>query len=273
MKKLIVVLMLALCFAGCHNQKKVYTQSDIDGEQKSVPDVDWIGLYQRCHELDSLKNILEASAVHAGQPLPALPDSVNGLWTSMLYEILLRHGENAFGLYDSHRADIEKYLRMDFLGYGFTTQVYLPYKATVSTREEYGVICIKELEEAMSKAEMTRMYTGQEPSHYEDVLKQLFHAYVNYEKYDEAAAFADIVLSYLRGKYGDESREYANMLKNKADVCGKRGSNYSAMVSGKQAVLIYDKLLADPNLDPEIRAKMSEDKKELEDNLQLWQGK
>ena len=264
--------MLALCFAGCRNQKKVFTQSDLP-DSEEVTDVDWIALYLRCHELDSVKNILEATAVRAGQPLPTLPDSVNVLWTTMLNEILLRHGDNAFGLYDSHRADIEKYLRMDFLGYGFTTQVYLPYKATKSTKEEYGVICIKELEEALQKAEMTRMYTGQEPSHYEDVLKQLFHAYVNNEKYDEAAPFADIVLSYLMGKYGEESREYANMLKNKADLCGTMGSNYSAMVAGKRAVIIYDKLLADPNLDPELRAKVSEDKKKLEENLQLWQGK
>lgn len=275
MKKVVVVLMLVLCIAGCRNsQKRVYTQSDLKEEIKNPnTDVDWISLYIRCHELDSLKNILETNAAKNGTPMPALPDSVGAIWSSMLNEILLRHGNNAFGLYDIHREDIANYLRADFINYGFITQVYLPYKATVSTREEYGDICIKELEEAVSQAEMTRMYGGYEPSHYEDALKQLYLAYINYERYDQASPFCEIVLSYLRDKYGEDSIEYANMLNNKANMCNNMGSGYSAMVAGKLAVSIYEKLIADPGLDPERRNKISEDKKKLEDKLQLWQGK
>ena len=50
--------MLVLCIAGCRNiQKKVYVQSDLKEEIKDPSkDVDWIGIYIRCHELDSLKN-------------------------------------------------------------------------------------------------------------------------------------------------------------------------------------------------------------------------
>ena len=275
MKKVFVVLMLALCIAGCrNNQKKVFTQSDLKEEFKDESnDIDWIGMYVRCHDLDSIKNIFEANAAKNGNPMPALPDSVEAIWNNMLSEILLRHGRIAFGLYDIHREDIANYLRADFINYGFITQVYLPYKAAVSTREEYGDICIKELEEALQKAEMTRMYGGYEPSHYEDVLKQLYLAYINYEKYDEAAPFCDIVLSYLRDKYGEESLDYANMLNNKANMCNNMGSGYSAMIAGKRAVGIYEKLIADPALDPERRAKITEDKKKLEDKLQLWQGK
>ena len=108
MKKVFIVLLLALCIVGCrNNQKKVYLQSDVkEGNNVSNTDVDWIGLYVRCHELDSIKNIVEQSAARSGQPFPALPDSVGALWSSMLNEILLRHGDYAFGLYDSHRADI-----------------------------------------------------------------------------------------------------------------------------------------------------------------------
>jgi hypothetical protein len=275
MKKIFVVLMLALCIAGCrNNQKKVYTQADLEEDfNVSNTDVDWIALYIRCHELDSIKNILETGAVRSGKPMPALPDSVGVLWTTMLNEILLRHGNNAFGLYDSHRKDIADYLRADFINYGFITKVYLPYKATVSTQEEYGEICIKELEEEMSKCQMSMVYSRQEPSHYEDVLKQLFFAYTNNGKWNEASQLCDMVLSYLGGKYGESSREYANMLGNKADLYGKTGSKYSATVTGKRAVGIYESLLADPGMDAEMREKISEDKKVLEEKIQLnWQN-
>ena len=274
MKKIVVVLMLALCFAGCRNNQKMYTQSDLKEDiGVTNTDVDWIALYIRCHELDSLKNILETGAVRSGKPMPALPDSVGVLWTTMLNEILLRHGNNAFGLYDSHRQDIANYLRADFINYGFITKVYLPYKATVSTQEEYGDICIKELEEEFSKCQMTMMYNRQEPSHYEDVLKQLFFAYANYGKWNEASQFCDMVLSYLGGKYGESSREYANMLGNKADLYGKTGSCYSATIAGKRAVGVYEKHLADHGLDAEMRAKISEDKTKLEEKIrQNWQN-
>ena len=274
MKRVVVIMMLALCVIGCrNNQKKVYTQSDVREDLNvNNKDVDWIGLYIRCHELDSLKNIAEAAAEKNGTPMPALPDSVTTLWQNMLNEILLRQGDIAFGIYDTHRPDIESYLRLDFINYGFITKVYLPYAATVNTREKYGEICIKELEEAMSKAEMTKMYGGYEPSHYEDVLRQLYFAYVNYDKYDQAAPFCDIVLSYLRDKYGDESIEYANMLNNKANMCNNMGSGYSAMIAGKRAVSIYEKLLRDPNLDHEEKEKIAVDKLKLEDKLKLWQG-
>ena len=266
--------MLALCFAGCHNnQKKVFYQSDVKEDPNFGKDVDWIGLYIRCHELDSIKNVAEVAAQKAGQPMPALPDSVNVIWSTMLNEILLRHGERAFELFDTHRSDIEKYLRMDFINYGFMTKVYLPYKATQSTREEYGEICIKELESEMQRAQISIVYSRQTPSHYENLMKDLYYAYVNYEQYDKAYALGEEMLSYYAGNYGEESRDFANMLNNKANLCNNMGNAYSAMIAAKRAISIYEKLLADPAMDQDTRATVTADKEKLEGKLQLWQGK
>ena len=180
MKRLAVVLLLALiCFGGCRNngkKKDVFYQSDLKEEAIPGIAVDWIGLYIRCHELDSIKNVAEVAARQAGHPFPTLPDSVPTLWDGMMGDILLRNGDSAFGTFDSHRQDIADYLRMDFINYGFITKVYLPYKAMKSTREEYGDICIKELETEFDKAQMSIYYTGQTPSHYESMLMDLFYA-------------------------------------------------------------------------------------------------
>ncbi|MBQ3660143.1 MAG: hypothetical protein II963_08325 [Bacteroidales bacterium] len=274
MKRVVVVIMLALCIAGCrNNQKKEYYQSDLKEDTVPNKDVDWIGLYIRCHELDSLKNLAEVGARQQGHPYEALPDSVGTIWSNMLNEILLRRGSVAFGMYDSHREDIAKYLRLDFINYGFITKVYLPYKATQSTREEYGEICIKELENEMAKAQMGLMYGGPVPSHYENLLNDLFLAYVNYEHNDKALDLCEEILAYMSNRYGEESREYANMLNNKANLCNNTGSAYSAAVAARRAISIYDKLIADPATEADTRAKLKEEKEKLEGKLQLWQGK
>lgn len=274
MKRVVVVIILALCIAGCrNNQKKEFSQSDLKEEAVQNNDVDWIGIYIRCHELDSLKNIVENGAKQQGRPYEPLPDSVGALWSNMLSEILLRRGDVAFGIYDSHREDIAKYLRLDFINYGFITKVYLPYKATQVTMEEYGEICIKELENEMAKAQMGLMYGGPVPSHYENLLNDLLLAYVNYERNDEALDLCEEILAYMSKQYGEESREYANMLNNKANLCYKTGSAYSAAVAAKRAISIYDKLIADPATDAGTRDALKEGKEKLEGKLQLWQGK
>ena len=158
MKRIAVVLMMALLITGCQGKKKqVFTEEDLEEQIGIKPDVDWIGLYVRAHELDSLKNIAEVTAARNGSPMPALPDSVKALWDEMGAMMLLRNGEKAFDIYDTHREDIENYLRLDFLNYGFITKVYLPYKATISTREEYGEICIAELEKEFAKVQQQLM--------------------------------------------------------------------------------------------------------------------
>ena len=169
-----MILVALLCFAGCRNKKKdVLTQSDLPEEIIHDSDVDWIGLYIRCHELDSIKNVAEAAARKAGQPMLDLPDSVPELWNSMMGNLLMRNGDNAFATFDSHRKDIADYLRLDFINYGFITKVYLPYKAMKSTREEYGDICIKELENEFDKAQLSIYYNGVTPSHYENMLMDM----------------------------------------------------------------------------------------------------
>lgn len=275
MKKVVVVMMLALCIAGCRNNKKqeVFTQSDLKQDIVATEDIDWIGLYVRSHELDSLKNLAEAGARSMGQPMPALPDSVGQIWSSMLNEMLMQNGDNAFGLFESHRKDIEDYLRLDFIYYGFITKVYLPYKAMRSTREEYGEICIKELQDEYAKAETTIMYTGQVPSHYDNLLKDLYYAYLNYGYNDAAMEMCDRILRYLENNYGEENLSYVNMLSNKAHLCGNMGNIYSAMVAAKRAIILYDKIIANPASDEVTVQSATEEKKKLEDKLQQWQGK
>ena len=276
MKRTLFIVMLALCVAACHNNKKqqdVFYESDLKEEAIAPEHIDWIGLYIRCHELDSLKNVAEKEALRAGHPAPALPDSVPELWSNMLAEMLLQKGHNAFALFESHRQDIADYLRLDFIYYGFITKVYLPYMAMQSTKEEYGEICIKELEQELEKAEMSIYYYQQVPSHYEHLLVDLFYAYVNYEKNDEALAMCDRILNYFGNKYGEEDINYVNMLSNKAHLCNNMGSRYSALVAAKRAIGLYDKILANPATDEGTLQTASEEKKKLEDKLQLWQGK
>lgn len=266
--------MLTLCLmAGCKG-KKVYTETDIKKEEVLSPgvDVDWIGLYLRAHELDSLKNVAEVSSAKAGQPFEQLPDSINALWSNMMNEILLRRGNVAFDMmYNTHRDDIRRYLRLDFINYGFITKVYLPYKATVSTREQYGEICIEELEKEMEKANMTMMYAQQVPSHYEHLLKDLFYAYVNYDKNSEALAMCDQVLNYFATNYGTDTFEYANMLNNKASLLHKTGSTYSATITAKQALATYDKLLVSEGLDDHLAADILKEKEKLSEKITAWQ--
>ena len=275
MKRVIVVIMLALCLAGCHNNKKkgAISQADLNDEVIAPENVDWIGLYIRCHELDSIKNVAEAAAASLGQPMETLPDSIPALWDTMLGEMLLQHGDNAFDLFDSHRKDIEDYLRLDFIYYGFITKVYLPYRAMKCTKEEYGVICIDELEKEYAKAEWVFYKTGQAPSHYEHMLMDLFYAYLNYDKNDQALSLCDSILQYLGDTYSEESLGYANMLSNKAHLCGNMGSTYTAIITAKRAIGIYGKILANPSLSQDVIETATKEKKKLEDKLQLWQKK
>lgn len=269
--------MLALiCFAGCRNNSKkkdVFYQSDLKEEAIASSDVDCIGLYIRCHELDSIKDLAEAAALQSGNPFPALPDSVPALWDGMMGDILMRNADSAFNTFDSHRQDIADYLRMDFINYGFITKVYLPFRAMRSTREEYGDICIKELENEFDKAQLSIYYTGQTPSHYESMLMDLFYAYLNYGHNDAAMNLCDLILKYLEENYGTECLSYANMLSNKAHLCNNTGSSYSALVNAKRAIGIYDKILSKDGLDEKSLKTATEEKKKLEDKLQLWQGK
>ena len=275
MKRIIVVILMALlCFAGCRNKKKdVLTQSDLPEEIIYDSDVDWIGLYIRCHELDSIKNVAEAAARQAGQPMPALPDSVPELWNSMMGNLLMRNGDAAFATFDSHRKDIADHLRLDFINYGFITKVYLPYKAMKSTREEYGDICIKELENEFDKAQLSIYYNGVTPSHYENMLMDLFYAYVNYGHNNAALELCDLIMQYLEQNYGTENLSYANMLSNRANLNHDMGNGYTATITAKRALALYDKLLAGDSLDEKGRNTATTEKKKLEDKLQLWQGK
>lgn len=267
--------MLALCLvAGCKGKKQVYTEADVKEKDVLAPgtDVDWIELYLRAHELDSVKKVAEVAAAKLGQPMEALPDSIPQIWDAILNEVLLRHGNIAFdGIFDYHRADIARYLRLDFINYGFITKVYLPYKATVSTKEEYGEICIRELEREMEKAQMSIMLGQQVPSHYEHLLYDLFYAYINYDQDDKALQMSEEVLQYLSANTGEDSREYANMLTNKANLCHKTGNAYSALITAKRALGIYEKLLSEPSQDEATRQKMIEDRDKLQEKLKLWQ--
>ena len=299
MKKVVIILMLAVCLvAGCKGKKQVYTEADVKVKDVLAPgtDVDWIALYLRAHELDSVKNVAEMNAVKVGQPMETLPDSIPLIWDAMLKEVLLRHGEEAFdNLFENHRSDIARYLRLDFINYGFITKVYLPYKATVNTQEDYGEICIRELESEMEKAQMSMMLSHQVPSHYEHLLKDLFFAYVNYGKNDKALNLCEEVLQYLGANYGEDSMEYANTLNNKANICHNMGNNYSAMIAAKQAIEIYNHILTSTGKDDDHDAdhedheehdehhheedhdsnaivQIIEERDKLLEKLKLWQG-
>ena len=267
-------MMLTLCLmAGCKG-KKVYNETDLKNEETldAKTSVDWITLYIRAHELDSLKQVAEVAKAKTGSPFEQLPDSVNALWSNMLNEILMRNGDVAFDqIFDNHRADIQRYLRFDFINYGFITKVYLPYKATVSTKEQYGDICISELEKEMQKADMTLMYSGQTPDYYEHLLNDLFYAYVNYNKDNEALALCDKVLKYFASNIGTDTYEYANMLNNKANLCHKTGSAYSAIIVGKQAIAAYDKLLTLADLDEHRAADIHLKREKLSEKVKTWQ--
>ena len=273
MKRIFVVMMLALMIAGCQGKKKVYYQSDVkvDEELENAKGVDYLTLYIRCHELDSIKDSAVAAALKGGHPFEALPDSVAKNWDDMIGLILTRQGERAFQFYDNHRQSIADYLRLDFLNYGFITRVYLPYKATVSTQEEYGDICISELEKEFIKAQQGLMMGMGVPSHYENMLMELFHAYVNYGHNDQALDLCNEILAFIQVTYGPESENYANMLNNKANLCNNMGSGYSAAIAAKQAIAIYDKCLAEGG-DEERMAKIAGEKSKLEEKLKLWQG-
>ncbi|MBO4557552.1 MAG: hypothetical protein J5693_02970 [Bacteroidales bacterium] len=277
MKRFAIVLTIALLIAGCqgrNKQQKVFYESDIKEEIRHNEAVDYIEIYLRAHDLDSLKQVVEMDQARAGRPMPALPDSVNQLWSNMLNEILLRRGEVAFDImFDTHRKDIADYLRMDFINYGFITKVYLPYKATVSTREEYGEICIKELEQEFIKAQQGLMMGQGIPSHYEHLLMDLFYAYVNYEQNDKALNLCDEILAFFDATGGKNSLNYANMLCNKANLLNNTGSAYSAAIAARQAIKIYEDYMAAAKGDEPDLEKVAADKKSMEEKLKLWQEK
>ena len=274
MKKILFVLMLALLIAGCKEKKKVYYESDViaDEEYDKSKEVDYLTLYIRCHELDSLKDLAVKSAIKDGVRVEALPDSVGKIWDDFITLVLSRRGEPAFELFDTHRQSFADYLRLDFINYGFITKVYLPYKATVSTREEYGEICIAELEQEFMKAQQGLMMGQGVSSHYENMLMDLFYAYVNYGYNDKAYNLCTEILAFVKMRYGEDSINYATMLNNKANLCNNMGNSYSAMVSAKQALTIYDKCLAEGG-DPAQMQRIREDKQKLEEKVKLWQGK
>lgn len=278
MKRIFTVLTLAalLAFAGC-KEKKTYTQSDIKQDSVLAPgtDVDFIGLYLRAHDLDSIKNVAVAQRAKAGMPMPALPDSLGKMWDEWTGMILLRQGEKAFDFYDSHREDFAKYLRLDFIGYGFTTQVYLPYMATTHTEEEYGEICIRELESEFVKVQQQIMAGLPVPSHYDNLLNDLFFAYANFGESQRALTLSEEMLSYTKATYGEKSLPYANTLNNKANLCHNMGNAYSAGVAARQAVAIYDALLKEAQAkgDEEQVEPISEKKNALEEKLKQWSAK
>ncbi|MBP5506105.1 MAG: hypothetical protein J6X89_08425 [Bacteroidales bacterium] len=274
MKRIVVVMMLALLLAGCHGKKKeVYYQTDVEQDMGLRTEVDWVGLYVRCHELDSLKKGVEIAGLKAGDPLPALPDSLTKLWEDMTTKIVMRDGEGAFALYDSHREDIEKYLRLDFLNYGFITKVYLPYKATVSSREEYGKICIEELEKEFSKAQETLRMGGGIPSHYDDMLLDLFLAYVNYDRLQEADGMCGEIMAYYKAMGKENTLQYADMLGHKAELYHRMGSNYTSVISANQAIKMYDDFLKSGTLGEDQAKKVLDSKAALESKLKEWQKK
>lgn len=275
MKKIVFALALALLFAaGCHNsEKKVYTGSDIKEQNAPVDnkEVDYLGLYYRAHELDSLRNLAEIGAAKSGMPFEALPDSVTRMWNDLIGYMIARNGDTAFGIYESHRADFDRYLRLDFISYGFLTKVYLPYKATRSTKEEYGKICVQELETAYVKALRTKIQTGQTPSHYPNLLKDLFYAYINNGQDQDALDFCNKeVLVDIYDREG-ESLNYANVLTNRARLYHRLGQKYSASVSAKQAISVFEKIAGDNSYSEKDRADAAEAKASLEENLKQWQ--
>ena len=265
--------MLALMLAGCHGKKKVYYESDvIEGEEAGV-DVDYIALYLRCHELDSIKDLAVTAAAKSGTPFEALPDSLNEIWNNLIGMILTRKGDQAFSYYDAHRADFARYLRLDFINYGFITKVYLPYKATVSTREQYGDICIAELEKEYVRAQQGLMMGQGLSSHYESLLNDLFYAYKNYDRYEDALNMSEQMMAFAQMAHGEVSAEYASVLVKKADVQHAMGSDYSAMITAKQALQIYDACLKSPVVNEAQAQQISEARSGLEAMLKEWQGK
>ncbi len=275
MKKIAFALALALLFAaGCHNsEKKESAGSDLKEQDAPVEnnDVDYLGLYYRAHELDSLRNLAEIGAAKSGMPFEALPDSVTRMWNDLIGYMIARNGDTAFGIYESHRADFDRYLRLDFISYGFLTKVYLPYKATRSTREDYGKICVQELEMAYVKALRTKMQTGQTPSHYPNLLKDLFYAYINNGRDQEALDFCNSeVLVDIYDREG-ESLNYANTLTNRAHLYNRLGQKYSASVSAKQAISVFENIAGDNTYSEKDRASAAEEKAKLEEKLKLWQ--
>ena len=75
MKRIVVVMMLALMLFGCREKKKVYYETDVEQvpEQMSPYDVDWIGLFIRCHELDSIKSVAEVNVAVMGMMVIMMP--------------------------------------------------------------------------------------------------------------------------------------------------------------------------------------------------------
>lgn len=272
MKKILVVMLLALMMFGCKEKKKVYYESDVI-EEEARSDVDYIALYLRCHELDSIKDLAVKAAAASGKPFEALPDSVNQKWNGLIGLILNRKGEQAFEFYDANRVDFARYLRADFINYGFITRVYLPYKATVSSREEYGEICIAELEKEFVRIQQGLMMGQGIPSHYESLLNELYYAYMNYGRYEEAAGMCDQMLAFAQVAHGEKSPESAAVLAKKADMLQKGGSSYSATVAAKQALQIYDACLSSPAVKEADAQQISEAKSALEAKLKEWQGK
>ncbi|MBQ9584245.1 MAG: hypothetical protein IJR25_07995 [Bacteroidales bacterium] len=271
MKRIVVVMMLALMLFGCREKKKVYYETDVEQvpEQMSPYDVDWIGLFIRCHELDSIKSVAEVTSQRGGRPMPPLPDSLDAIWQEMTSRILMRQGSEAFGLYESHRDDIERYLRLDFINYGFVTRVYLPYKATQSTKEEYGEICIDELKKELTKAQRSIMLGEGIPSHYESLLMDLFYAFVNNSRNEEALAMCNEILAYYDATNAAGTIKYAEMLGRKASLSHDNGNAYTAVVSAKQAIKIYKDNMAAAT--PEQKQTMADAIKSLEDNINSWQ--
>ena len=265
-------MFLALMLFGCKEKKQVYFESDVIPEEERL-DVDYIALYLRCHELDSIKDLAVKAAAANGQPFEALPDSVNQKWNTLIGLILNRKGEQAFGYFDANRLDFARYLRADFINYGFITRVYLPYKATVSTREEYGDICISELEKEYFRVQQGIMMGQRIPSHYESLLNELFYAYQNFDRLEDAAAMCEQMLAFAQVSHGEKSPEYAAVLVKKADMLHKGGSSYSATVAARQALQIYDACLKSPAVKEADAQQISEAKSDLEAKLKEWQGK
>lgn len=270
----LVMLVLAIALAGC-KEKKTYVQSDIKQDSPLAPgtDVDWIGLYMRARDLDSLKNVAVEANQRAGLQMPSLPDSVPAIWDEWNNLILLRKGGSAFSLFESHRQNFADYLRFDFINYGFITQVYLPYMATVNTEEDYGQICIRELETEFVNVQQKLMMGGPVPSHYESLLMDLFFSYANFGEEQRALSLIEEILSYTSATYGEMSPKYATMLCNKANLCNNTGNAYSAAVAARRAIAIYDQCLAAGGQDAETIEQMQSERSAMEAKLKLWQGK
>ena len=274
-RTIIVAIALLFAVAACKNNQKVYYESELKKDQimPEGTDVDWIALYLRCHDIDSIKNVALENMRLSGAPVVDIPDSLGQLWNEFNGWILHRNGRIAFDeLYDKRRDDFARYLQLDFINYSFTTMVYLPYKATTTTKEDYAGICIRELEREYVKAQQKIMFTQQMPDYYESLQMQLLYAYINGGRENDALAFCDELLSYAKTTYGEDSISYATMLNNKANLCNNMGNAYSAIVSAKRALSIYDKCLSElePS-DPEYE-QLKEEKASLEAKIKLWQG-